>query len=636
MEAGGPGPPGSLASRSHDAARRDVAVTGPGADCGLERTPTMHPRLPVHRFEGRTLPALLVATAARVPDRVFLRFIDPASPAAGPRDVSYGAFRTLVSRAAAVLEAAGVGPGDRVLLLAENSPEWPAVALAAQVLRAEPAALFASLSAGPAEDIARRVKPKAIYVSGPAQWQKLQAAAPDLAAAGLAEVLSLEPLPSGSIPAGVARHDRAALGEGAPALSLAGLEARAAGVGEEDPFLLLFTSGTTGRPKGVRLRQCSIVRAVDCGAAGVRTTEHDLGLHLLPFGHVAGHDQFFLALAQGHSLAMIARKEELPAALALHPTYLFSVPLVYERIRGASLQKVAAMPGPLRALVEAALAAAARVRVDGSSSLRDRLLTAVADATVGKKVRSALGGRVRGVFSGGAPASEGLFRFFEGLGLPFVELYGMTETAGLVSMNPFGGPRRSGSVGLITPDHEVRLADDGELQVRGPLCLDGYLEPGDAEGAFTEDGYYRTGDLASIRPDGTLWVTGRKKHLMVLSTGKKIAPEPIETSVASAAPFQGAMLLGEGRPYVAAAVFVPQEELTRLEADGHRPAEALLPRALAALEHFSEYEKPKRLLIIPGTPQDYPALVTPTLKVRRDALLTFLGSRVAELYAARA
>ncbi len=339
-----------------------------------------------------------------------------------------------------------------------------------------------------------------------------------------------------------------------------------------------------------------------------------------------------LALAQGHTLAMIACKEDLQAALALHPTYLFSVPLVYERVRAGALQKVAAMPAPVTALVEAALAAAARVRVDGSTSLLDRLLTKVADATLGKKVRAALGGRVRGVFSGGAPASEALFRFFEGLGLPFVELYGMTETAGLVSLNPFSGPRRAGSVGFPTPDHELRLSEEGELQVRGKLCLSGYLEPGDAEGAFTEDGFYRTGDLASIRDDGSLWITGRKKHLMVLSTGKKIAPEPIETAVASATPFQGAVLLGEGRPFVAAAVFVAQEDLDRLAERGDEPAEALLPKARAALGHFSEHEKPKKLLVIPGTPVDYPELITPSLKLKRDAMLGFLGPRVAELY----
>jgi long-chain acyl-CoA synthetase len=208
----------------------------------------------------------------------------------------------------------------------------------------------------------------------------------------------------------------------------------------------------------------------------------------------------------------------------------------------------------------------------------------------------------------------------------------MTETAGLVSMNPFSGPRRAGCVGLVTPDHELRLDEDGELQVRGPLCMTGYLEPSDGEGAFTSDGYYRTGDRARLDPDGSLWITGRKKALIVLSTGKKIAPEPIEVAIAAAAPFEGACLLGEGRPFLAAAVFVAQEELERLKAAGKDAAESLLPHARAALEAFSEHEKPKKLVVIAGTPQDHPALITPTLKLKRDALLAYLGQKVASLY----
>jgi len=273
--------------------------------------------------------------------------------------------------------------------------------------------------------------------------------------------------------------------------------------------------------------------------------------------------------------------------------------------------------------------------VDGSRSPRDRALAAVADLLVGRAVRRRLGGRVAGLFSGGAPASTALFRFFEGLGIPFVELYGMTETAGLVASNLFAGPRRAGAAGIPTPDHELRFADDGELLVRGPLLLSGYLEPEDAEGAFTGDGFYRTGDVGRIDAEGMLRIDGRKKALMVLSTGKKLSPEPIEQAIASATPFQGAVLLGEGRPFVAAAVFVAEDHLARLAAEGKDAAEALLAPARAALPAFSEYEKPKRLVIIPGAPQDHPALVTPTLKVKRDALLRWLGPQVEALYRAR-
>ena len=591
----------------------------------------MTTRLPVHRFPDRTLPAQLVGTVRRRGGQPFLHFFDPAQPSSPPRLVTYAGFRGLTARAAAFLEGAGLAPGQRVLLLAENSPEWLAVSLAAQTLRAEPAGLFSVLSAETCASIARRVRPSVIFVSTEAQWRKLAPAAAALQAAGLRAVLSHQPLPPETLPAGLRASTVAeALGEGATPLP--DFDARAAAVRQDDPFLLLFTSGTTGRQKGVRLCQRAITTAVDCGAAGCETTADDLGLHLLPFGHVAGHDQLCLALAQGHALAMIARKEDLPRALALAPTYVFSVPLVYERIRAQALGAIERMASPLRRLLTAGLAAGQRVRVDGSTSLLDRLLGAVASALVGGKVRRGLGGRVRGVFSGGAPAAAALFRFFEGMGIPFVELYGMTETAGLISMNPFSGPRRAGSVGLITPDHEVRVAGDGELQVRGPLLLTGYLEPEDDAGAFTEDGFYRTGDIARLDADGSLWITGRKKHLMVLSTGKKIAPEPIELAIASTAPFQGAVLLGEGRPFLTAAVFVARDDLARLEAGGQASPEALLASLRGALAGFSAHEQPKKLLLVEGAPTDYPELVTPTLKVKRDATVAFLGARVAELY----
>ena len=333
-------------------------------------------------------------------------------------------------------------------------------------------------------------------------------------------------------------------------LTVEDFEARAAAIQGEHPFLLLFTSGTTGRQKGVRLSQDSIVRALEAGGPATARTERDIGLHLLPFGHIAGHDQFVLAVAQGHTLLLIASREDLQAALALRPTYLFSVPLVYERIRMQVLAQLDRLPGPLRRLLHGALEAAMRFRVERKPAFGDRLLTRVLDALLGRKVRTALGGRVEGLFAGGAPASEALFRFFEALGIPMVELYGMSETAGMISGNLFSGPRRPGIAGLVTPDHEVRIAEDHELLLKGPLLLTSYLEAEDNAGAYTEDGFFRTGDLAELDGEGWLRIIGRKKHLMVLSTGKKIPPEPVETAIGAESPFEGAMLLGDGKRFV--------------------------------------------------------------------------------------
>jgi long-chain acyl-CoA synthetase len=422
------------------------------------------------------------------------------------------------------------------------------------------------------------------------------------------------------------------LGSGAAALEPDVLEARAGSVRETDPYLLLFTSGTTGRQKGVRLSQRSIVHAIDAGAVATGTSEADVGIHLLPFGHVAGHDQFALALAQGHRLIMIARRDDLTTALARGPTYLFSVPLVFERVRTQALANLAHLPAPVRLLLHAAIAAGARVAADGSRNFRDRALAKVARSVVGAKVRRALGGKVRGLFSGGAPASEAAFRFFEGIGIPLVELYGMSETAGMISSNLHDGVRRPGVAGYVSPDHDVRVAPDGELQLRGPLMFDGYLDPEDDRAAYAEDGWFRTGDTVEIEPDGALRVVGRKKNLLVLSTGKKIAPEPVETTLASSPPFEGAVLLGEGRPFVTAVVFVARDELERLAALGKNAAEELLPLARSALAAFSEYERPKKLVIVPGSPPDHPSLVTPTLKIRREALMAFLAEPIAKMY----
>ena len=160
-------------------------------------------RLPVHRFPDRTLPAQLVATAGRFGQKPFLHFFDPALPEAPPRLVTYRDFRELTARAAAFLASCGLAPGERVLLLAENSPEWLAVSFATQALRAEPAGLFSVLSAGACESIARRVRPRVIYVSSEAQWLKLAPAAADLVAGGLRAVLSHQPLPAGTLPPGL-------------------------------------------------------------------------------------------------------------------------------------------------------------------------------------------------------------------------------------------------------------------------------------------------------------------------------------------------------------------------------------------------------------------------------------------------
>ena len=211
----------------------------------------------------------------------------------------------------------------------------------------------------------------------------------------------------------------------------------------------------------------------------------------------------------------------------------------------------------------------------------------------------------------------------------------MSETAGMIACNYVAGPRLPGCAGRVSADHEVRFGPDGELLLRGPLLLSGFLEEEDGRGAWTEDGFFRTGDLGRLDDDGWLWIEGRSKNMLELSTGKKLSPEPIEQAIAAREPFRAAVLFGEGRPFVAAAVFVDRAALDRFAAAGLDAERELLGPLHAALDAFSDHEKPKRLTVLPGEPADYPELLTPTLKIRRDALLARLGPAAEELFTKR-
>lgn len=575
------------------------------------------PKLDVARLPHRTVPALLWASAARAPDSTFLDVLEHDGTGPVRRQITYRAFQRLVRSAAAWLRAREIGPGDRILLFAENSPEWQVFAIAATLVGAEPAAAFANLHGEPVRDILARTRPRVLVLSTRAQWEKLGDAG------GASCVLSREPLTPG-IPNTTWAEALATepLPEGEAQRLVDAVE-------ERRPFLLIFTSGTTGRQKGVPVTQGAFVHTLDNFRRCTRMGADDVGLMFLPYAHIAGQAQFHLAHATGHRLIHVGRRDDLMQGFAAGPTYALSVPLIYERILEGVQNEVRSKPSILRALLQEAMDAAARVRCDGSRAIRDRVLTALFDRTIGRSVHAKLGGRIRALFAGGAPTPPHLWRFFESLGRPYVQAYGMSETAALISTHAIDLPRTGDAVGYLSPDIEARLAEDGELCIRGPLVFGGYLDSADDRAAFTTDGFFRTGDRATLGEDGLLRLQGRKKNLIVLSTGKKIAPEPVEEQLASAAPVSAAVLIGDGRPYATAALFVPVEQLATL---GAHPEERLLALAKERLRSFSGYERPQRILLVRGTLQDHPDLLTPSFKLKRDAFLKRWALEIERLY----
>jgi long-chain acyl-CoA synthetase len=306
---------------------------------------------------------------------------------------------------------------------------------------------------------------------------------------------------------------------------------------------------------------------------------------------------------------------------------------VYEKLLGKVVEQLETKPWPVRRLLGSALARVTESPPNRKETWNYRASAFLVKTALGERVKQSLGGRIRMLASGGASAPPALGRFFETVGIPFLSLYGMSETSGLICSQTVDHERDEGSVGLPSPDLELKIAENGELRVKGPLLMASYLESEDALDAMDEEGYFRTGDLVVLDPNnGQYHIVGRSKNLLVLSTGKKISPEPVETALEAVPPLTGVVVLGDGRPYVTALVFVPPKSLRALGANESAILSALNAIVRRALTDISEFERPKRLLVVPGSPSDWSEFVTPTLKLKRAPIIAAYTVAIERLY----
>lgn len=586
------------------------------------------PHLEVFRFPARNVPALLRHTTARCGSRRFIREIS-SEPQRHLIEWTYEQFEHAVAATAEYLASLGIKPFDRVLFVAENSSDYQVLSLAVQALRAEPCAVFSSLNASTTCDIARRVRPRCVFVSSSTQWEKLDAIAAELIATGLS--LRISPVPLAATLPNVTDGLSSIIAE--TPFVREEWDRRVDSVEENDPFLLLFTSGTSGKQKGVILRQNAFVYAIEGGGAATGMSESDDGLMFLPFAHIAGQCQFMLAIALGHSLILAPRREDISTAFTLGPTYAFAVPMVYEKLLAKVAEQLENKPWPLRQLLSSALADVTESPANQKTTWKRSASTFLVKTVLGKRVKHSLGGRIRMLASGGASAPPSLGRFFETLGIPFLSLYGMSETSGLICSQSVAHERDEGSVGLPSPDLELKIAENGELRVKGLLLMASYLDPEDAVEAMDDEGYFRTGDLVVRDPNnGQYHIVGRSKNLLVLSTGKKISPEPVETALEAIPPLTGVVVVGDGRPYVAALLFVYPKSLRALGPNEPTILTALDAIVNRALVDISEFERPKRFLVIPGSPSDWSEFVTPTLKLKRAPIIAAHELAIERLY----
>jgi long-chain acyl-CoA synthetase len=416
---------------------------------------------------------------------------------------------------------------------------------------------------------------------------------------------------------------------------------------------IVYTSGTTGKPKGVMLTHRNIISNIKAVLARVDVRASDVFLSFLPLSHTFERTiGYYLPLAAGgcvvyaRSPALIA--EDLKTA---RPTVLVSVPRIYERFYAKLQEKLGQSSGFKQSLFRAAQQVGWRrfCRANGlpegaaGSALLDALLWPLLDRLVARNIRDLFGGRLRAAVSGGAALSQAVGQCFLGLGLPLLQGYGMTETSPVVAANA-PDDNWPATVGRALEGVEVRLGENSELQVRGAGVMQGYWNrPDDTKAVMTEDGWLRTGDQAVIE-QGRIRISGRLKEIMVTSTGEKIPPADLELAIMADPLFEQVMVVGENRPFVSAFVVLNRAMWTQLAAtlklDAQDPAslqaaqvrEALLARIKEASKAFPYYAVPRAVwaTLDPWTIEN--SMITPTLKLKRNNLHARLAQAIDAIY----
>ncbi len=554
-----------------------------------------------------------------------------------------------VRRLSLALRAAGVKTDDRVAILSENRPEWTIADFAILTANAVTVPIYPTLLAWQVEFILNDSGAVAVFVSNQEQLDKVREICGQCPA--LRQIIAFEspqPLPSN----GRAYADL--LEEGARAEREEGnetfrtrLKARQPG----DLATIVYTSGTTGNPKGAMLTHGNIASNIKASIEPMPIQPNDLALNILPLSHILERMVDFAYLYKGVRIAYAEDVTNVAQNLQeLRPHFFAAVPRLFEKMQGRILDTVAQAPAARQKIFHWALGVAKErlpYRVESKPMpLGLKLKSAVADKLVFTKIKERLGGRIRFIISGGAPLSPELAAFFIGAGIEIYEGYGLTETSPVIALNT-PGARRIGTVGKIIPGIEVRIAEDGEILTRGPHIMRGYFNNDEAtEKAIDAEGWFHTGDIGEIDADGFLKITDRKKDIIVNAYGKNIAPQPLENLLKTSPYIGTAVLLGDRRQFLAVLIvpnferlerdaaalgltFSSREELVRNE-----QVRGIVQREIDRLnEQLGRHERIRRFTLLPRDFSIDEDEITPSLKVKRKNVEKKYADVIEAMYA---
>jgi long-chain acyl-CoA synthetase len=571
------------------------------------------------------------------------------------QDVTAAGFRDEVTALAKGLIAAGIAAGDRVALMSRTRYEWTLLDYAIWVAGAVCVPVYETSSAEQVEWIMSDSGAKAIVVETTAHEAIVSGLRDRLST--LEHVWRIEAAGQG------AASDTADKAPGLDRLAADGASVsdetatgRATAAGAADLATIIYTSGTTGRPKGCELTHRNLlseVRNASVAAPEIFGVTGGSTLLFLPLAHVLARviqvgcleDSIIL----GHSPDVT---NLLPDLGSFRPTFLLAVPRVFEKVyNGAELKADSEGKGAIfrraaRTAIAYSQALDSRAAGGQRPGLGLRVAHGVFDRLVYTKLRAAVGGRVEYAVSGGSALGERLGHFFRGVGITILEGYGLTETTAAATVNR-PGSNKIGTVGLPVPGDALKIADDGEILIKGPTVFRSYW--GNSAGTsevLTGDGWLRTGDVGELDDEGYLRITGRKKEIIVTAGGKNVAPAPLEDRIRAHALVSQAMVVGDGRPYVAALVTIDEEAFPAWKEKHGKAADAtaadlsndpdLVAGIQAAIDDanttVSRAEAIRRFRIVDGDFTQENSQLTPSLKVRRNVVAKDRSDDIEALY----
>src|SRR5262245_30959782 len=581
-------------------------------------------------METRTLADIFFASVAHDLDRHVQFKRDSAWQTISSRQL-YG-YVVAMARA---FKQWGIVKGDRVAILSENRPEWMIVDFACVTSGIVDVPIYATLTAEQTMYILKNSGARVACVSTLDQLRKVQSIQAQTQLEKIVvmdDVAEINVIPIWSLLNGASQEQDPQF------------DAQAHSIRPEDLATLIYTSGTTGTSKGVMLSHSNLTACANMASKAAEWQPGDVYLSFLPLAHVTARHVDYVCYRDGVSIVYCPVFDQLPQMLKeAKPTIIVGVPRVYEKVRQEAERQAAF--GIKRKVLNWALRVGERHKAEIAAGQRPSVLSwKLADKLVYSKIRNGFGGRSRAYFSGGAPLGQDMAEWFLAMGIPIMEGYGLTETSPTISVNR-PGAFKVGSVGKAYPDLQLKIAEDGEIRVKGPTVLQGYWQMPEETRASFVDGWFKTGDIGQIDSDGFLHITDRKKELIKTSGGKFIAPQPIENALKHNVLVAQAAVIGDRRKYASVIIsphFPLLEDWARANGVSFHSCHDLVaaPKVRELYrgivedinKKLAQFETIKKILVVPDEFTIATGEITPTLKLKRRVIEAKYKEQIEALY----